>query len=121
MRFFRYSPSCSSFGYRGMTRLLLSSSTVGGPEAPSSDGGRRFSKSSAQVQFRHPARYVCRRFRLRSMLKDISISLDLAVQTGAAVEHEHTRVEMWERARRVLSPGADSMEIARWFEAEATR
>jgi len=51
------------------------------------------------------------------MLKDMSIALDLAEQTGTAAELGHICVDMWGRAKRELSPGADSTEIARWLEA----
>ena len=52
------------------------------------------------------------------MLKDISIAVDLAEQTGTPAELGHACVAMWERAKRVLSPGADSTEIARWLESQ---
>lgn len=57
-------------------------------------------------------------FALDLMLKDISIAMDLAQQTETAAELGHTCVGMWERAKRELSPGADSTEIARWLETQ---
>ena len=53
------------------------------------------------------------------MLKDISIALDLAEQTGTTAPLGRACVEMWGRAKRELGPGADSTEIARWLESAA--
>ena len=52
------------------------------------------------------------------MLKDISIAVNLAEQTGTPAELGHACVALWERARGALSSGADSTEIARWLETE---
>ena len=55
-------------------------------------------------------------FKLRLMLKDIRIAVELAEKSGFPIELGADVVELWKRAAADLPEEADQTEIARWLE-----
>lgn len=58
-------------------------------------------------------------FAMDLMLKDVTIALDLARETGTPAPFSERCRALWSEARDALGPGRDQTEIARWVETRA--
>jgi 3-hydroxyisobutyrate dehydrogenase len=60
-------------------------------------------------------------FRLRLMVKDMRIAIELAESAGVSARLNSAALELWSQAEQALPEDADHTEIARWLEATGER